>query len=87
MAQLVSLRENFEKNLDKTFRFKPSASLLQDKTVFERLVQQRKYTEAHALREEFSAQEQIELEKYAEARQKKLIIQEQTWLKKQEHET
>jgi hypothetical protein len=32
------LREQFEKNLDKSFRFKPSAGLLQDKQVFERLV-------------------------------------------------
>ena len=54
MAQLVELRENYERQLDKTFRFKQSAQLLQDKQVFERLVQQRKYTEAHALREEFT---------------------------------
>ena len=60
MEQLVELREHFEKNLDKTFRFKPSAGLLQDKQVFERLVQQRKYTEAHGLREEFSQNEVIE---------------------------
>ena len=58
------LREEFERNLDKTFRFKQSGQLLQDKQVFERLVQQRKYTEAHALREEFTAQEAIENEKY-----------------------
>ena len=38
MAQLVELRENYERQLDKTFRFKQSAQLLQDKQVFERLV-------------------------------------------------
>ena len=86
MAQLLQLRENFEGHLDKSFRFKQSAQLLQDKQVFERLVQQRKYTEAHALREEFSVQEAAEHEKYLQERQKKLIVQEQTWLKKQAHE-
>ena len=83
LSQLIELREEFERSLDKTFRFKQSAQLLQDKQVFERLVQQRKYTEAHALREEFTAQEAIENEKYMKQRQKKLIVQEQVWLKKQ----
>ena len=54
MQQLMQFREEYERQLDKSFRFKPSASLLQDKKVFERLVEQRKYTEAHALREEFT---------------------------------
>ena len=49
-------------------------------------MQQRKYTEAHALREEFSVQEKVEQEKFLQERQKKLIIQEQHWLKKQSHE-
>ena len=74
MEQLVERREHCEKNLDKTFRFKPSAGLLQDKQVFERLVQQRKYTEAHGLREEFSQNEVIEQQKYQQERQKKLIV-------------
>lgn len=38
------------------------------------MVQQRKYTEAHGLREEFSGMEEIERAKYMEQRQKKLII-------------
>jgi len=39
MDQLSELREAYERQLDKTFRFKQSAQLLQDKQVFERLVQ------------------------------------------------
>ena len=38
------------------------------------------------MREEFTAQEEIERAKYMEVRQKKLIIQEQNWLKKQASE-
>lgn len=37
--QLLQLRAEYEAHLDKSYRFKPSAQLLQDKQVFERLVQ------------------------------------------------
>ena len=74
MQQLLQMREDYERHLDKSFKFKQSAQLLQDKQVFERLVQQRKYTEAHALREEFVNQEQLEQQKYMQERQKKLIV-------------
>ena len=68
MSKLIELREEYERQLDKSFRFKPSAGLLQDKKVFERLVDQRKYTEAHALREEFVHQEEAERQQYLQAR-------------------
>jgi hypothetical protein len=48
-------REKFDAKLPNSFR--PSAQCLEYKNVFEKLVKQKKYAEAHTLREEFTRME------------------------------
>jgi hypothetical protein len=67
---LVEERQKIDKRLPTVF--KPSSTILQHKNVFDRLVKQKKYTEAHALREEFQHMEIEEQDKFMEVREKKI---------------
>jgi hypothetical protein len=63
-------REQFDNKLPNSFR--PSSQVLEFKNVFDKLVKQKKYAEAHTLREEFTRMEAHEKEAFAEAREKKI---------------
>lgn len=56
---------------------------MQHKSVFDQLIKAKKYSDAHALREEFQHMEQQEAEQYIVKRQEKLIKAEQLELQKQ----
>lgn len=47
MKEFDEFRVSEEASIEKSFRFKPSASLLQQQTIFKRLVQLKKFKEAH----------------------------------------
>ena len=74
MKEFDEFRVTEESHIEKTFRFKPSASLLQQQTIFKRLVQLKKFKEAHQLREEFNAQEVSEHERFLQEKQKKIVL-------------
>lgn len=46
--------------------------MLEYQNVFEKLVKQKKYAEAHTLREEFTRMEEAEREQFGEGREKKI---------------
>lgn len=68
--RLMQEREQFDAKLPNSFR--PSSQVLEYKNVFEKLVKQKKYAEAHTLREEFVRMEAQEKDAFVEAREKKI---------------
>lgn len=68
--RLVEERAAYDAKLPNSFR--PSAQNLEYKNVFEKLVKQKKYAEAHTLREEFERMEVEERKAFAESREKKI---------------
>lgn len=68
--RLVEERTAFDAKLPNSFR--PSSQILEYKNVFEKLVKQKKYAEAHTLREEFERMEIQERSGFGEAREKKI---------------
>ena len=63
-------------------RFRPSANLLHQKRYFENLIKTHQYSEAHQIRDECNKLETEELKKFNEQKMKKLVKQEQQFLKK-----
>ena len=82
--QLMEVREELEQTIRITY--KPSSQLLQNKNVFNRLIQQKKYTEAHHLREEIQHMEVQEQERHEVVREKKIVALMEKQMKKHEVE-
>jgi len=53
-------------------KYKPSAKLLNNKNVFDRLVSSQKFTEAHNLRAEIEEMQVVEQERFNEVREQKI---------------
>jgi hypothetical protein len=68
--QLIDAREQLETTMPTIY--KPSSKLLDNRKVFDQLVRQKKYAEAHAMRDEIEKMEQLEQVKHMEVREVKL---------------
>lgn len=69
-SQLSEAKEQIEHSLSTTF--KPSAKLLDTRHMFEQLVKQKKYTEAHGLKSEIAKLEKAEQQKHMDTRDVKI---------------
>ena len=68
--QLTEAREKIDASLSNIY--KPSVSLLDKRKVFERLIVQKKYAEAHDLKGEIEQMEIIEQQKFSANRETKI---------------
>ena len=66
--------------------YKPSSMLLNNRNVFQRLIQQKKYAEAHAIKGEIEDMEQVEQMRHDQMRQVKVTKAMQKVLAKQQIE-
>ena len=71
--QVEDFRRETEEKINKTMRFRPSGHLLQQKRIFDNLIKTHQYTEAHAVRAEFTYQEQQEQQKLEIEKEKRII--------------
>lgn len=79
--QLGESRELLEQALSTVF--KPSVKLLDNRRVFEQLVKQKKYAEAHELKAEIEAMELAEQQRHLEMRESKISRQIEKVMAKQ----
>ena len=70
IKQLTEAKEQIEAGLNTVY--KPSTKLLDNRQVFEKLVKQKKYTEAHDLRAQIEKMEQQEQIKHMQVREVKV---------------
>lgn len=82
--KLAESREQFESAFSTVY--KPSSKLLDNRRVFEQLVKQKKYAEAHELKSEIELMEVAEQQRYMELREQKIAKQMEIVITKQKVE-